>query len=75
MQQIRFKLLIASVLVALIMSLSTQNVFAAVLDQKQETITLSAAAAILSNDPIGQEFQPALPILEAVEVNTGHHES
>jgi hypothetical protein len=45
---------------------SGQNVFAAVLDQKQES--LFSSSQILAFDPIGQEFKPSLPILEAVEV-------
>lgn len=41
--------------------------FATTLDQKQETFT-GLLYQILSNDPLGQEFQPTLNTLEAVEV-------
>ena len=58
-------------LTVLLAFMSTQNVFAATLDQKQETVHNNATAQILSNDPLGQEFRPTLGTLEAVEVWIG----
>jgi len=64
------KLLAVAVVVLFALS-SAQNVFAATLDQKQEQNPYNAMAQILSNSPIGQEFKPSLPTLEAVEVEIG----
>jgi len=62
--------LLAVAVLAVVAALSaTQNVFAAVIDQKQELF--DSAAQILFNSPIGQEFQPSLNRLEAVEVRIG----
>jgi len=63
----KFRLLLPVVLAVLLALASTQNVFAMVIDQKQESFV--GATQILSGDPLGQEFQPSLNTLEAVEVN------
>ncbi len=59
-------LAVAILLIALTLS-STQRAFAAdVIDQKQEVP--GGSASILGNSPIGQEFQPSMATLVAVEV-------
>ena len=59
---------IVVVLAVFLLLSSTQNVFAGLIDQKQES-TGPWNSTIKSFEPIGQEFKPTLPILEAVEVN------
>jgi hypothetical protein len=67
---LRLKLLLPAVLTVLLMVSSVQNAFAAVVDQKQENfVGGTGAVTIWAFSPIGQEFQPGLSILEAVEVN------
>jgi hypothetical protein len=56
---------------------SAQSVFAAVLDQKQESgITGSIISAFGFDKMLGQEFKPSLPTLVAVDVkiNTMNHD-
>jgi hypothetical protein len=67
---LKYRLFLPVVLAALLAIASTQNVFAATLDQKQETVSIFNSC-IQTCDPIGQEFKPSLPVLEAVEVYIG----
>ncbi len=53
-------------LAALLAVSSAQNVFAATLDQQQENF--GGGFSIFTWNPVGQEFQPSLPSLQAVEV-------
>jgi hypothetical protein len=59
------KLLAGVVLVLFVLS-CRPNAFAAVVDQKQEIVT--GTIDLTSNSAIGQEFQPSLGLLEAVDV-------
>jgi hypothetical protein len=62
-----FRLLAVAVLAVVLVLSSAQNGFAAVIDQRQES-TYGGSVQILEFSPVGQEFQPSLPILEGVEV-------
>ena len=61
-------------LVVLLAVALTRSAFAGVIDQKQELDSAVAYGFPGSDQMLGQEFKPSLPILEAVEVkleNTG----
>jgi hypothetical protein len=63
------RILVVAVLAVVLALSSTQNVFAAALDQKQEVVDGSWNLGYGDPSTLGQEFQPSLPILVAVEVN------
>lgn len=63
------RILALAVLTVVLALSSTQNVFAAVLDRKQEVVTGNWNLDYASGYTLGQEFQPSLLIPVAVEVN------